>query len=508
MKNVADFLAVKTGDAMKMQETKRPCSPGLEFLMKNGTPKSFLPDGEPCFLEPHEARIQVIDYAGSEDCIIPSVGSNAWFEDNLSHCLPRCSDLDSIVVLLHCQKFPIACTVPFMLNGSAGVNEFSARYAELPHSNIAKETVNEIFCGSNNCDALCSAVDSFYNDRYRDYKELVDMGVSRELSRGVLPTSQHTEFFTRLSLFHFIQFIQIYDGSDDALLAPIVDQMKIIFQLGFPKLYRLFSNGVLTQDEKQLEQFVTPTASMKRGVTCRGNSEKMEMLIGKEQFVANEDCTRLDGDKCWVKVINYSGTERTPYEAVGMSFGVDKSTESQETVESLLELLVTLGHCSPFELTTMLFESQVPFFVFRHLIRHRSMGIHKWHFMNDVYMPMARAEKNKMLAGGAQEKLKEYTEKAYKESLMKAASLNEQMYDDEMAYLLSPASRYVSFNGRIDIHNLVHILNLRTNPAAQYETRMFAYTMQKILQQWVPAIYNAFIDNKRLDPLSGEAKAA
>jgi flavin-dependent thymidylate synthase len=475
--------------------------------MKNGTPKALSKDGEPCFPEAHEPMIQVIDYTGCEDCIIPATNDNTWFEDNMSHSLPRCSDLDSIVMLFHCQKFPIACTVPFMLNGSAGVNEFSARYAELPNSNIAGITVDEIFSRSQNCDALVNAINSFYDDRYRDYKELVDLGISRELSRGVLPTTQNTEFFTRLSLFHFIQFIQIYDRSDDVLLAPIVEQMKMIFQLGFPKLYKLFNNGVLTQSEKQVEQFVNPASLQKMSVTCRGNSEKMETLIGKEQFIFNEDGTRLDGDKCWVKVMNYSGTERTPYDAVGMSFGVEKDTSSQEIVESLLQLLVSLGHCSPFELTTLSFESHVPFFVFRHLIRHRSMGIHKWDFIDDVYVPTARAEKGKTLGSGAQECLKKCTEKAYNEAVAKVLALKEQTYSQEMSCLLSPASRYISFKGKIDIHNLVHILNLRTNPAAQYETRMFAYAMQKILQQWVPAIYNAFIDNKRLDPLP-DCKAA
>jgi flavin-dependent thymidylate synthase len=492
------------------RDTKRPCSLGLEFLLKSGTPKSISADGVPCFPDTKELKVNVIDYAGNEDDIIPAKDVEKWFAKHLNHVLPRCSDLDRLVVLFHCSNFPIASTVPCMLNGAAGVNEFSARYAELPEGNIANSTLKEMFPDYKELDSLAETVDDHYNARFKDYRELLDSGVSRELSRGVLPTSQYTQFFTKLSLFNLIKFIEFYDDEENVLMKPVIDQMKIVFQLGFPKIYKLFKNGSLTQNEKKWEQFVNSGTGLKKNATYRQNSEKLEEKFGSKHIVLKCDGTPLDGDKCWIQVTDYSGTMKTPYDAVGMSFGVEENPASQKTIEGFVQLLISLGHCSPFELTTLLFHSHVPFFVFRHIIRHRTMGIHNWRFIDDVYIPEARAEKDKTLKPDAQDKLKSFITNAYDESKSKFSGLDAQKYEDDVKYLLSPAGQYVEFNGRIDIHNLVHILNLRTNPAAQYESRMFAYALQSIFAQWVPVIYEAFVANNRLDALPDfvRAKAA
>ncbi|MDR1597825.1 MAG: FAD-dependent thymidylate synthase [Holosporales bacterium] len=503
MKNlfeIAGSASCRPGFA-EFRETKRSCSLGLEYLLKNGTPKSVSANGAPVFPEAQELKVDVIDYAGNEDDIVPAKEQEKWFEKHLNHVLPRCSDLDSIVVLFHCSNFPIASTVACMLNGSAGVNEFSARYAELPKANVAKGTLKDMFSDYKAFDSLANTVDEYYDARFRDYRELIDLGVSRELSRGVLPTSQYTQFFTKLSLFNLIKFIQFYDDEENLLMKPVIDQMKIVFQLGFPKIYKLFKNGKLTSSEEAWDKFINAGASSKKNLTFRQNSENLESKFGQKHIVAKEDGTPMDGDKCWIKVTNYSGTMKTPYDAVGMSFGVEQNPSSMQTIESFVQLLINLGHCSPFELTTLLFESRVPFFVFRHVIRHRTMGIHRWRLINDVYVPEARAEKNKTLMPVAQSKLANSVNVAFKESQSQLAKLDMTKRADDLNLLLCPASQYVEFNGRIDIHNLVHILNLRTNPAAQYESRMFAYALQEIFEQWVPVIYNAFIENKRLDPI-------
>lgn len=494
MKNLFDGTeqSNKLHTSPEFHETKRHCSLGLEFLLKNGTPKTLSSDGTPSFPGERDLQVNLVDYAGSEDSIIPSSNQKQWLDKNLNHTLPRCSDLDKIVVLFHCKDFPIACTVQCMLNGSASVNEFSARYAELPNAQITKNTLQDMFPDDSSISSLSETISNKYEARYNDYKELVDLGVIKELSRSILPTSQSTEFYTKLTLFNLIQFIRIYDHSDYPLMIPAITQLKIIFQLGFPKIYSLLKDGSLTQTEKGWEQFLDNYSQSKKNTTYRKNAEKAEKLFEGKQIVFNQDGSPLDGDKCWIKVTDYSGTENTPYDAVGMSFGVESS--EVQTVESLLQLLISLGHGSPFELPTLFYESRVPFFIFRHLIRHRTMGIHQWSFIEDLFVPQARLEKAQSSLQEAQSKIESFVTTSYNES----KSIRSSLKNKEIEQLIYPASQYVEFGGRIDIHNMVHFLHLRTNPATQYETRMFAYTLQEIFSKWVPAIYKAFVDNKRV----------
>jgi len=46
----------------------------------------------------------------------------------------------------------------------------------------------------------------------------------------------------------------------------------------------------------------------------------------------------------------------------------------------------------------------------------------------------------------------------------------------------------------VDLHNLFHFLRLRADAHAQYEIRVYADAICKIVAQWVPAAYAAFED--------------
>jgi len=46
----------------------------------------------------------------------------------------------------------------------------------------------------------------------------------------------------------------------------------------------------------------------------------------------------------------------------------------------------------------------------------------------------------------------------------------------------------------VDLHNLFHFLRLRADAHAQYEIRVYAEEICKIVADWVPAAYAAFED--------------
>jgi thymidylate synthase (FAD) len=49
----------------------------------------------------------------------------------------------------------------------------------------------------------------------------------------------------------------------------------------------------------------------------------------------------------------------------------------------------------------------------------------------------------------------------------------------------------------INLHNLLHMLALRLDPHAQWETRKYAEVIADIVADWVPLVWEAFCDYRR-----------
>jgi thymidylate synthase (FAD) len=64
----------------------------------------------------------------------------------------------------------------------------------------------------------------------------------------------------------------------------------------------------------------------------------------------------------------------------------------------------------------------------------------------------------------------------------------------ELARMNLPANIYTQWYWKVDLHNLLHFLRLRADAHAQYEIRVYAEEMCKIVADWVPAAYRAFED--------------
>jgi thymidylate synthase (FAD) len=57
-----------------------------------------------------------------------------------------------------------------------------------------------------------------------------------------------------------------------------------------------------------------------------------------------------------------------------------------------------------------------------------------------------------------------------------------------------PANIYTQWYWKVDLHNLFHFLRLRADSHAQYEIRVYADAICKVVADWVPAAYSAFED--------------
>jgi thymidylate synthase (FAD) len=64
----------------------------------------------------------------------------------------------------------------------------------------------------------------------------------------------------------------------------------------------------------------------------------------------------------------------------------------------------------------------------------------------------------------------------------------------ELARMNLPANIYTQWYWKVDLHNLFHFLRLRADHHAQYEIRVYADAICKVVADWVPAAYGAFED--------------
>lgn len=64
----------------------------------------------------------------------------------------------------------------------------------------------------------------------------------------------------------------------------------------------------------------------------------------------------------------------------------------------------------------------------------------------------------------------------------------------ELGRMVLPPNIYTEWYWKVDLHNLLHFLRLRADAHAQYEIRVYADEIANIVQQWVPAIWQAHLD--------------
>jgi thymidylate synthase (FAD) len=64
----------------------------------------------------------------------------------------------------------------------------------------------------------------------------------------------------------------------------------------------------------------------------------------------------------------------------------------------------------------------------------------------------------------------------------------------ETARMVLPLSTYTQWCMTMNLHNLLHMLALRLDPHAQWETRQYAEMIADMVKDWVPLTWEAFED--------------
>lgn len=213
-------------------------------------------------------------------------------------------------------------------------------------------------------------------------------------------------------------------------------------------------------------------------------------------------------DKGFVRVVDYMGDDSSIVQAARVSYG--KGTKTVSDDERLINYLMRHRHTTPFEMCEIKLHVKLPIFVARQWVRHRTASINEYsarysELHNEFYIPsldqietQSTSNKQGRAVGlGRREKLDAYIrmEDASQEAYKNYEDLLALGVSRELARMVLPVNIYTSWYWKIDLHNLLHFIRLRSDSHAQYEIRMYSKAIEEIVNQWVPATWAAFKEN-------------
>ena len=216
-------------------------------------------------------------------------------------------------------------------------------------------------------------------------------------------------------------------------------------------------------------------------------------------------------DHGFIRVIDYMGDDAAICQAARVSYG--KGTKSVQNDEGLIRYLMRHWHSTPFEMCEIKLHVKLPVFVARQWIRHRTANVNEYSARYSIldrefYIPQAEQlaaqsvinnqGRGEALSGEEAARVLEYL----KGDAARCYDHYEEMISDdgkqglarELARMNLPANIYTQWYWKVDLHNLFHFLRLRADSHAQYEIRVYAEEICKVVADWVPAAYGAFED--------------
>ncbi|MBN1822850.1 MAG: FAD-dependent thymidylate synthase [Endomicrobiales bacterium] len=235
----------------------------------------------------------------------------------------------------------------------------------------------------------------------------------------------------------------------------------------------------------------------------RINVPELDAILGKPIKVLD------DG---FVRVIDYMGSDESIVQAARVSYG--KGTKSVTDDKGLIRYLIRNRHTSPFEMCEVKMHLRVPMDCWRQWVRHRTANVNEYSTRYSVAIDSAyKTEQGRWRTQGfvnrqgsegvleadkgeeltrTEKELHDLSRKIYNKRL-------EMGVARELARKDLPLSTYTEAYWKIDLNNLLHFLELRMEPKAQHEIRMYANTINdEVVRRWCPVAWEAFNDY-RLD---------
>ncbi len=213
-------------------------------------------------------------------------------------------------------------------------------------------------------------------------------------------------------------------------------------------------------------------------------------------------------DDGFVTLVDVMGDDTAVVQAARVSYA--QGTRKTSDDRTLIRYLMRHGHTTPFEMAEVKLLVRVPMDCWRQWIRHRTASVNETSTRYSIAIDAAQrtppgqwrqqSRANRQGSEGvlapptreelsAQEaELQEYARRVYQNRLEKGVAREQARKD-------LPLSTYTEAYWKIDLHNLLHFLQLRMDEHAQWEIRQYATTIgRQIVRPLFPLVWEAFED--------------
>jgi thymidylate synthase (FAD) len=210
-------------------------------------------------------------------------------------------------------------------------------------------------------------------------------------------------------------------------------------------------------------------------------------------------------DHGFVRLVDVMGDDEAIEQAARVSFDGRGRSERR----ALIRYLVRHGHTSPLEHAVIKLEMKLPIFVARQLVRHRTQSINEvsaryTELPGERYLPSRDQLRVQSTANrqGRGDLLDDLVAEEWTRQAVEIGGRADDLYragldaglSRELARTVLPVSTYTRWVTTMNAHNLLHLLALRLDRHAQWEVRQYAEAIARIVADWIPITWEAFVD--------------
>jgi thymidylate synthase (FAD) len=215
----------------------------------------------------------------------------------------------------------------------------------------------------------------------------------------------------------------------------------------------------------------------------------------------------VDGESGYVRLIKCGGSDLDIVRAARVSYDCDWRTGDDEGADRrLIRYLLKNHHTSPFEHVNITFEVKAPIFVFRQWHRHRTWSYNEisaryTELDEGFYLPneeniTTQHTDNKQMRTTIQHPESVVIRNIIHEQCVGAFSVYRYLIGlgtpRELARGVLPVNAYSRMFATVDLHNFMGFLRLRLHSHSQYEIRVYAEAMSKLVSEHVPVTMSEF----------------
>jgi thymidylate synthase (FAD) len=213
-------------------------------------------------------------------------------------------------------------------------------------------------------------------------------------------------------------------------------------------------------------------------------------------------------DDGFVCLVDAMGDDHAVVEAARVSYASGTRPTSDD--RTLIRYLMRHWHTTPFEMAEVKLLVRVPMDCWRQWIRHRTASINETSTRYSIAIDASQttpadhwrlqATANRQGSAGfldstvggelsaSENELQKHARQVYERRLQLGVAREQARKD-------LPLSTYTEAFWKVDLHNLLHFLQLRMNPHSQWEIRQYAETIgREIVRPLFPLVWEAFAD--------------